>query len=189
MSVNEKGKNTGLAMKVGIVVALVVAVIAVILLKNTNREEDINVVRSSKPVETAPVVESQPGKEAIPVETKKPAAIPKLVDLGAETCIPCKMMAPILEDLKKTYEGKLEVQFIDVKKNSGAGQEYGIKLIPTQIFFDASGKELFRHEGFYSKDDILKKWKELGIDFETPAEEPDAKQGRKDKVVVPQGKC
>ena len=93
---------------------------------------------------------------------KKP--LPKLLDLGAGKCIPCKMMAPILEELKKEYAGKLEVEFIDVWKNSDAIKQYGIEAIPTQIFYDATGKELFRHIGFFSKDDILAKWKELGVD-------------------------
>ena len=72
-------------------------------------------------------------------------------------------MAPILEELKKEYAGKLEVEFIDVWKNPDAAKKYGIKLIPTQIFYDAAGKELFRHEGFFGKEDILAKWKELGV--------------------------
>ena len=91
--------------------------------------------------------------------------LPKLLDLGANKCIPCKAMAPILEELKKEYAGKLEVEFIDVWKNPDAGKPYKVKMIPTQIFFDASGKELFRHTGFYGKDDILAKWKELGVDL------------------------
>ena len=91
--------------------------------------------------------------------------LPKLLDLGAGKCIPCKAMAPILEELKKEYAGRLEVEFIDVWKNESAGTQYGISTIPTQIFFDAHGKERFRHEGFYSKEDILAKWKELGVDF------------------------
>lgn len=94
------------------------------------------------------------------------AKLPRLVDLGADKCIPCKMMAPILAELKKEYAGKMEVEFIDVWKNPNAGRPYRIKLIPTQIFFDASGKELSRHEGFYGKEDILKKWKELGVDLQ-----------------------
>ncbi len=96
------------------------------------------------------------------------AKLPRLVDLGADKCIPCKMMAPVLEELKKEYAGKLRVEFIDVWKNKDAGEPYGIKLIPTQIFFDASGKELWRHEGFMAKKDILAKWKELGVDLGTP---------------------
>jgi len=95
--------------------------------------------------------------------TKQP--LPKLLDLGANKCIPCKAMAPILEELKKDYAGKLEVEFIDVWKDPDAGKPYGIQMIPTQIFFDATGKELFRHTGFFGKDDILAKWKELGVDL------------------------
>jgi len=57
------------------------------------------------------------------------------------------------------------VDFIDVWKNPDAGGEYGVRVIPLQIFFDANGKELFRHEGFYAKDDILAKWRDLGYEF------------------------
>ncbi len=91
--------------------------------------------------------------------------VPRLVDLGAGKCIPCKMMAPILEELKKEYAGKLEVVFIDVWKYPDAGKAYNIEMIPTQIFFDASGKELFRHTGFFSREDILGKWKEVGVNL------------------------
>ena len=92
---------------------------------------------------------------------------PTVADFGARTCIPCKKMAPILEALKKDYAGKLEVEFIDVWKSENEAKKYGINLIPTQIFFDATGKELFRHEGFYGRDDILAKWKELGVKLDT----------------------
>jgi len=94
-------------------------------------------------------------------------ALPRLVDLGAGKCIPCKMMAPILEELKAEYVGKFRVDFIDVWENPEEGKKYGIRMIPTQIFFDAAGKELFRHEGFLSKDDILTKWKDIGVEIET----------------------
>jgi len=95
------------------------------------------------------------------VQQTKP--LPRLLDLGAGKCVPCKMMAPILDELKTTYAGKLDVVFIDVWENKQAGEQYGIRMIPTQIFYDAEGKELFRHEGFFSKEDILAKWKELGV--------------------------
>jgi len=75
------------------------------------------------------------------------------------------MMAPILEELKKEYAGRMNVEFIDVWENEGAGKQYGVEMIPTQIFFDATGRELFRHVGFYGREDILGKWKELGVDL------------------------
>lgn len=103
-----------------------------------------------------------------PANVDNKPALPRLVDLGADKCIPCKMMAPILAELEKEYAGQLSVVFIDVWKNREEGARYGIQLIPTQIFFDASGKELFRHEGFYAKKDILAKWAELGVKLTPP---------------------
>jgi thioredoxin 1 len=94
-----------------------------------------------------------------------PKGQPLLVDLGATKCIPCKKMAPILEELKEKYAGSLEVVFIDVWENNQAGKNFGIESIPTQIFYDAEGKELFRHVGFISKEDILDKWKEFGVNL------------------------
>jgi thioredoxin 1 len=99
----------------------------------------------------------------------EPTKLPKLVDLGADKCIPCKMMAPVLKDLKTEYAGRMDVEFIDVWKNPDAGKAHKIQLIPTQIFYDASGKELFRHVGFFGKEDILAKWQELGVDLEGKA--------------------
>jgi len=79
-----------------------------------------------------------------------------VVDLGAKTCIPCKMMAPILEELQTEYRGKAAVIFIDVKEKENEGKAQAFKLmgIPTQIFFDRNGKEVNRHLGFMAKDDI-----------------------------------
>ena len=93
------------------------------------------------------------------------AALPRLLDLGADRCVPCKMMAPILDELKADYKGTMTVQFIDVWKHPAEAEAYGIKVIPTQIFFAADGTELFRHEGFYGREDILAKWRELGVDL------------------------
>ena len=97
--------------------------------------------------------------------TPAAAKLPRLVDLGAGKCIPCKMMAPILAELKRDYADQFATEFIDVWENPDAGKQYGIEMIPTQVFYDASGKELFRHTGFYGKEDILGKWKELGVNL------------------------
>jgi len=120
--------------------------------------------KTAAPQAAAPAPPAQPNPHAAVPTTAKP----RIVDLGAKKCIPCKMMAPILEDLMKNYADHFETVFIDVWENPAAGKQYGIKTIPTQIFFDAQGKELFRHEGFISKEDILEKWAELGLPATSP---------------------
>ena len=106
--------------------------------------------------------------------THQGTGLPRLVELGIPVCIPCAMMAPGLEELKKEYAGRLEVEFLDTLRNPGAKGKYDAPFCATQIFIDASGKELFRHVGFYSKKDILARWKELGVDLEAPPERQDA---------------
>ena len=141
---NKKGASTMSKLgKIAVVVVLAVAVVVVVAMKKNNS--------------TLPPA---------PLATQ-PTGLPRLVDLGSTTCIPCKMMAPILEDLKKEYAGKLQVEFIDVNENPDAAKPFAVRVIPTQIFIDASGKE-WRHEGFFSKEDILAKWKELGVALSVP---------------------
>lgn len=86
-----------------------------------------------------------------------------MVDLGAKKCIPCKMMAPILAKLEKAYAGKAAIVFIDVWENKEAGQKFGISAIPTQIFFDADGKEITRHTGFFSEEEIVAQLAKMGV--------------------------
>ncbi len=87
-----------------------------------------------------------------------PAPVPgmvTMVDLGAKSCIPCKMMAPILEELEQQYKGKAAIIFIDVWQNEDEGKRFEVSVIPTQIFFDRSGKEVYRHSGFLEKQAIV----------------------------------
>jgi len=128
-----------------IIGAVVVAAAAILFLKQGKKSESAGAA-------------AQTG-----VEAAQSKALPRLVDLGAGKCIPCKMMKPILDDLKVNYAGTFKTEFIDVWENPDAGKQYGINLIPTQIFYGADGKELFRHEGFFAKEEILAKWKELGV--------------------------
>ena len=86
-----------------------------------------------------------------------------MIDLGATSCIPCKMMAPILKKLKKAYKGKAAIIFIDVWKHRDQSKRFGIRVIPTQIFFDKNGKEVHRHKGFMSKAAIVRQLKKMGV--------------------------
>ena len=99
---------------------------------------------------------------------KKADAVPvkgmvTMVDLGAKKCIPCKMMAPILEKLEKEYKGRAAIVFLDVWENDEPAYRFRIRAIPTQIFFDKQGKEVYRHEGFMSEKDIVALLKKLGV--------------------------
>ena len=97
--------------------------------------------------------------------SSSPPAIPRLVDVGAGKCIPCKAMAPILDQLRVDYAGRLEVTFVDVWKSPDQAAPYGVRMIPTQIFYGADGRELARHQGFMSRDEILAQWKAVGVEL------------------------
>ena len=86
-----------------------------------------------------------------------------MVDLGAKKCIPCKMMAPILQELESEYRERAAIIFIDVWENSAAAHTFSLRTIPTQIFYDAQGKEVTRHEGFLDKQSIVSQLTELGV--------------------------
>jgi len=85
-----------------------------------------------------------------------------LYEFGAGKCVQCKNMKPIIEGLQKELEGKVEVKLFDVGVDKDITEKHKIMLIPCQVFLDGEGKELFRHEGFFSKEEILGKLKELG---------------------------
>lgn len=89
--------------------------------------------------------------------------LPILMDLGRGTCKACKMMLPILQELQEEYKGRAFIQIIDIRYRPEPARVYSIRLIPTQIFFDATGKEIYRHEGFMDKISIEQKLKEIGV--------------------------
>ena len=88
---------------------------------------------------------------------------PVLADFGRGVCIPCKQMKPILEELAAEYKGKASVLIIEIDEYRALTRRYSIRLIPTQIFFDAQRKEVYRHEGFMSKESIKEKFEEMGV--------------------------
>ncbi|OPY87519.1 MAG: Thioredoxin [Syntrophaceae bacterium PtaU1.Bin231] len=87
-----------------------------------------------------------------------------MVDLGAKKCIPCKMMAPILEKLEKAYAGRAAVIFLDVWEDPKPAHRFNVLGIPTQIFFDRDGKEVDRHTGFLGEEDIVRRFKDMGVE-------------------------
>lgn len=143
--------------KIGVVAALVIAVAVVIAVKRNKSGGESEGPRDKAVAQVTPAEYTR--------EQLTGNGRPALIDVGAGTCIPCKLMAPILEELKTELQDKIRVQFLDLNEYPGIAEEYRISVMPTQIFYDASGKELFRHQGFYSKDDILGKWKELGVNI------------------------
>jgi thioredoxin 1 len=88
---------------------------------------------------------------------------PAVIDLGARYCAQCKKMAPILESLAGELRGRASVMFIDAHENEAAAEKFRVVMIPTQIFFNAQGKEVKRHIGFMEKADIVRELKTLGV--------------------------
>ena len=88
---------------------------------------------------------------------------PVLVDFGSDSCLPCRQLRPILDEIRKEKAGKLEVLVIDVYKNQNLSREYRIQVIPTLVFFDASGKEVFRTQGFMPKAALLENLAKVGV--------------------------
>ena len=93
------------------------------------------------------------------------AQTPKVtfIEIGSTTCIPCKKMQPIMKSIEKKYKEQIKVIFYDTNKEKNKSKEYGVKLIPTQIFLDANGKEFYRHEGYYPEAEIDKILKNKGL--------------------------
>jgi len=89
--------------------------------------------------------------------------LPMVIDIGRDTCVPCRMMAPILRELETEYKGRAVIRVINLDEDPSAASRYGIYLIPTQIFIDGSGKEVYRHEGYLSKEAIMSILKDMGV--------------------------
>jgi len=105
---------------------------------------------------------AQSSIDRIPKEIFK-IPLPKLLDFGAGTCIPCKKMAPILAELTEEYKGRVVIKIIEVYQERELTRVNGIRLIPTQIFFDGKNQEVYRHVGFMDKDQIKKVFNKMEI--------------------------
>ena len=107
---------------------------------------------------------SEPDLASIPLGQALSSGEPTLAEFGWRTCVPCKEMKPILEELAVEYQGKLNVVIVEVYDQMELTGQYGITAIPTQIVFDNNGNEITRHIGFWPKDDIIAQLQEMGIE-------------------------
>ncbi len=148
--------------KITVVVVLILAVATTIAIRENIKADS----ESEFPIDAIGNITFNEGPAIDTGKVEKPNSLPWLIELGADKCVPCKMMAPILVELKKEYAGVFNVASVDVWKNPDIGRKLGARVIPTQIFVDASGKELYRHEGFFSKKSILATWEHLGVNMD-----------------------
>lgn len=122
------------------------------------------------PDTTAAIVSSEHGSRVTPVDaapiTMEP--LPQFLNFGADRCIPCKQMVPVREAIAAEYAGQVKVGFIDVWADRNAGRAYGVRVIPTQLILDAEGRELFRHEGYWPKEQVLAQFAAVGIELRPP---------------------
>ena len=98
-----------------------------------------------------------------PLEEALSNGKPTVAEFGAGTCVPCRQMKPVLEELVAEHGDKLNLAFVDVFQRRDLTNEHGITAIPTQIFFDSSGQEVARHVGFWSKDNVVAQLQEMGV--------------------------
>ena len=105
---------------------------------------------------------SQSKVDRIPNEIAQ-IRLPKLLDFGRGICIPCKKMAPILQELSEEYKGRVLIKIIEIYEERELTRANQIQLIPTQIFFDAKNKEVYRHMGFMDKEQIKKVFQQMGV--------------------------
>jgi len=92
-----------------------------------------------------------------------PEGFPAVLDFGMGVCEQCKKMKPILTELAAEYDGRCRIEIVDIGERPDQADRYSVKLIPTQVFFDADGNEVFRHEGFMPREDIVAKLREMGV--------------------------
>ncbi len=104
-----------------------------------------------------------PDLTSISLEQALSSGKPTLAEFGRGTCSPCKAMKPILEELAVEYEAKLNVLIVEIDEYRELTNQYGIMVIPTQIFFDSGGQEIMRHIGFWAKEEIIAQLEKMGI--------------------------
>jgi thioredoxin 1 len=100
--------------------------------------------------------------DSVLAQAKKDSKV-VMLELGSVGCIPCEQMKPVMDKLRSGYKDKLEVYFVDIRKDNATGRRFGVHMIPTQVFLDKTGKEFHRHIGFYAYDEIAPVLKKAGL--------------------------
>jgi thioredoxin 1 len=98
-----------------------------------------------------------------PVDRARTSGKPSLIEFGATGCVPCDMMQPILDKLRKTHADRLNVVFVHVGQEKVLAARFGIRSIPVQVFYDPNGNEVFRHEGFFAEAEVNKILAKIGV--------------------------
>lgn len=97
-----------------------------------------------------------------PASAPAPKLLPRFVDIGTTTCVPCRVMLGVMEELEAEYADNLKIEFVNMKNDPQTAEKLGVRTIPTQVFFSPEGKELWRHIGVIRAKDVIAKWAELG---------------------------
>lgn len=154
-------------LRIIIVVAMVAAVAGVLYVKAGEKDTAVEQAVAMNPPD-APAdasADPAPSDTAAAAETSTVGKA-KLMCFGAERCVPCRMMIPVREALAEAYPDTLIIEFVDVWKDRSAGERSNIRVIPTAIFINAEGNEVYRQEGYMDKDTIVAKFKEHGVSLE-----------------------
>jgi thioredoxin 1 len=172
------------AAKLMVGAVIVVAVVAVVVFKQSQTRATQQWERGTSAAASRGALET-PGDSTSPVTATETATSPeesipdtrgsedssassspakaRFIEVGADRCVPCQMMKPILEELRAKYEDRLEIEFADTWKDPSLGLKYGVQVIPTQIICDENGEEVFRHQGYWPQEEIERKLAELGL--------------------------
>ncbi|MHB1314229.1 MAG: thioredoxin domain-containing protein [Christensenellales bacterium] len=189
---NAGRKKLALKILLPVVIVLVIAGIWLIKANEKNSDKEQPIASSTVSAEnTEPKATANPdfvlAASKIDLEQLKSYGLPIIIDFGADSCIPCKEMAPVLKKLNKEWQGKVIVKFVDVWKYTDAAADFPLQVIPTQFFFDAKGNPyvpsdpegmgmqmyalqetdehiLTAHQGGLTEDQIREIFKEMGVD-------------------------
>lgn len=148
--------------KILIPVLIIIAVFGIWAFKNAGLSNDNKNLSSNENLDSSGF--ALDATEVFDLDEILSHGLPVMIDFGADSCRPCKEMAPVLKELNKEYRGKAVIKFVDVWKNQDAAEGFPLRVIPTQFFFDKDGNLYTFHEGGMDKASIVEVLEELGVE-------------------------